>query len=758
MYLKKISAACIMTALLFAIYSCNGSGTTNDPEPETGNITGTVYSESTGNSIANVKVSADNRGSVYTTTTNESGEFSLDVGTVTRGEGLNVHFSENNFENGTRAALFELANLRVALGKISLTDSGTNEARTITGTVLDSFGNTGLAGVQVSVQNSNNETITAVSGSDGTFELSGTYFSIGSSYAVTLEKEYYITESSVSVTIEGGSNVITNNPVHLYLNHGTITGIVQDDDTGNALAGATASVVDSNGDTVTANTDSSGAFTLTGNYFYLGTTYSVAVTKANYRAGASTVQMELTGENTMAGSPLKLYIDAQIAGTVQGENGEVIAGVQVEAKDSSGTTLDAAATGSDGTFSVTSTAFQKNAQYELTFTSEDYETLVQTSAVLDAGENGFGTITLNEKTRLGHTITGTVVDWRDNTIKIPASVSITDMSNVTRTATCDAQGAFTVTGDFMSGETYTLETSYTGYTGLTDVDKNTTAVSILVSSPQNIGNVYLYPIGIYAEVNGSSLSFGTDVKQSHEKFLTGKSGFTLSGRNSANLNTASSFYIHVDDKENILPSAPGGVHSSLIVANGEKAQGAVSNGILGDSRTSSLNMTNSVMYHFYAAGSGDFVLSTSGSTNTVLTLYNSAGSTLATDDNSGDDTNAKITAAISSAGWYFVKVSGYDDNTYGSFELTATGSDGASGGTGSWSTDDLILSWYSNTDKVIYIAGNNESGSSGSVQIDTMDGRAGIARGFFSGTLRAVTSAGGTVPVSNGYFNIIRSE
>ena len=104
------------------------------------------------------------------------------------------------------------------------------------------------------------------------------------------------------------------------------------------------------------------------------------------------------------------------------------------------------------------------------------------------------------------------------------------------------------------------------------------------------------------------------------------------------------------------------------------------------------------------------------------------------------------------------KVKGYDDSKYGEFTINVNGTVQNSGVTGTWTSNNLIISMYSNSDKKMYIAGDNESGSSGSVTISKYSSIGNIIRGTFNGTMREVSSSGTTKGVTNGYFNVIRSQ
>ena len=68
---------------------------------------------------------------------------------------------------------------------------------------------------------------------------------------------------------------------------------------------------------------------------------------------------------------------------------------------------------------------------------------------------------------------------------------------------------------------------------------------------------------------------------------------------------------------------------------------------------------------------GTLRAATTGSTDTVGTIYDSDGNQLATDDNSGTDTNFDVSHPVTSAGTYYVRVTSEGTGT-GRYELTVT--------------------------------------------------------------------------------------
>jgi hypothetical protein len=722
----------------------------------TGTITGQVQYEFNNAPIEGVTVKVDVRGTTFTATTAADGTFTIEAEEVKKDEGYNVNFTKAPYDDATKAAVFTRRSKKVDLGTVYMNDlTAGNVDRSISGQVLDNYGSSGLSGATVTVQNSHYETIVGLTDGSGNFQLTGTYFMVGSSYVITIEKQDYITNSTVTVSVSGDANAIDSNPVRLYRQYGDITGTVEDDNTGSGLPGVAISTVDGRGNTVSAVTDSAGGFRLSGVDFYVGFTYDMTLTKADYFGGTASATITSPGDNAISGGSVHLMINASISGSVKETGGDPIAGATVQAKDASNAVLATGTSAADGTYTLVSADFRKNVSYGVYFTHAVYESTSTTSPGIVAGNNAIGAVAMTPKSFTGYTLTGVVADDWDTTKKLPASISVKDHDNVTRTATAGSNGAFSVSGNFIGGEEYYLVAYYTGYTGDVYVDGRIVTVLVTGTTPQSIGQVTLFPIGIRANLAGQKYEFSSHIKQTHEKFLTGKAGFTLSARNGTALNTASTFYVHADDQEQ--PSAPAGAFSTTLAVNGAHASGYLSAGIIADTRTATVGMRSSTAYDFYLGESCQVNIETFGTTNTYLLLYDENGTLLSQTDSGGTGTNAKITITLNE-GWYYAVVQGNNDNMYGYYEIGVYGPEQMSGMTGTWTINDIILSWYDCTTSTMYIAGSGESGSSGSIAVSLMQPVGKIARGTFTGTMRAVTQTGATVQITNGYFNVIRSE
>ena len=86
---------------------------------------------------------------------------------------------------------------------------------------------------------------------------------------------------------------------------------------------------------------------------------------------------------------------------------------------------------------------------------------------------------------------------------------------------------------------------------------------------------------------------------------------------------------------------------------------------------------------------GQLVVETSGATDTIGRIEDSAGNTLEEDDDSGEDINFKIERAVT-AGTYYIRVGGYDEDVTGDYTLHAlhTSTEGGSNEDGSGSAQE----------------------------------------------------------------------
>jgi len=739
------------------------------PGVETARINGTVFDQTGETVLSDVTVAVKVGDQTYETKTGVDGTFVLTTGPVDRSVGYNLTFSKGQLV-ANRSLVFVLSSLRIDMGDVQLYPQIQSTCQ-VSGQVLDDFSSTPLSGAVVSFINSQNQAISTMTDASGEFVISDDYFQDGSTYAFSITKSQYLPQYA-TVTISGESNTIDHNPVHLYLSYGAINGTIMDDESGSPLALAMVTVKDSQNNTICANTDQNGQFQLTSPYLHLGQTYSVIVAKENYGNKTIAVTLNLPGNNTISSTPVSLNIAAIVTGKVISAVDAPVSGAHVTTIDAAGNTFSEE-TDTNGLFTITGMELHKSSTCTLNFTHDNYENKSLEISTIIQGTNDIGTVTLDPKLQGSgtHTISGRVINSWDTSQGVPANIVIKDHDNIDRTATCDNYGNFSVSGSFIPSIAYVIYASMTNYTGEQDSAHAQKIVTISQSASQYVGNIPLYPSGIFFKINGKSYGYQTNLKQTWEKFLTEKTGFTLTARDVQEPETASAVYVHTDDIIQ-LPHVPGDVQSSYISVNGNTKSAAVTSGTLNDERTHvpagprnqnvtlpSLKMSNSVMHHFQITDTGTFSIETSGEIASYLKLelLNGNGETISSVSNSANS-NANISQQSLQPGWYFVKVSGVNDTIYGVYNIGITGTQQVSGSTGTWTTDNLIISWYDTSDQRIYIAGKDEDGSTGTIDISMMGGVGKLTRGTFSGTLRAVDTTGDTIDISNGFFNVIRSE
>lgn len=315
------------------------------------------------------------------------------------------------------------------------------------------------------------------------------------------------------------------------------------------------------------------------------------------------------------------------------------------------------------------------------------------------------------------------------------------------------------------------------------------------------GKLVLHPIGVFSSVG----KFQNQIKQTYEKFLTEKAGLTVSARTGDLVLTSGAaknanfdgFYLHFDDTPRTLPAVPeGSKWSNHVPVNpfstkctptvttncSPRANGVITESIGTDSRILDWGIKTYIYYHFYGAASGSYTIETTGSTDTKMTLFSQSGANLGSDDDSGSGSNARIGPINLTRGWYYIKITGKDDNVFGFFDVSVTGpaqteSNYAAmlspqvetyqtiNGPATYQTNcapgngNLVLSWYSVTNNLLYIAAPGENGGCSATATMEKHGPIGdIIRGKFSGTLRPIAPGGVNQAVNNGYFNLIRME
>ncbi|MGK5090873.1 carboxypeptidase regulatory-like domain-containing protein [Deltaproteobacteria bacterium TL4] len=768
-------------------------------ETHAGQLTGIVKDVVSGNPLEGAKIYVFVN-DLYYAASGVDGAFALELNGIQDAAASAILIKKTGYQDFSNTILFASPTYNLEMGVVSLSPVQVVAEKKIVGTVIDSFSASGLANVLVTVQDSKSATKTALTNENGEFSISGKDFYLESSYTLSLTKTNYVERSDVSVTISGDTNLIDKSIVRLYKQAGKISGDIKDEATGTPLKDTVVTATDSLGAEVSATTDAQGHFTLASDYFLLGETYQVVVSGgSDFHPTQTSVKISTTSDQSPnLISEVTLLKPVSVSGIVKDTNGNPISNLKVTVEG----LPDEVITDGEGKFTLSGTSYLRNTAYKLTFTKEGYTSETVTSSLLGTGVNIMGDIQLAaevttppvEQPSSGwRSLSGKVVDyWKDAIGLSPtalqdATVKVTDDGTAIRSDLTDANGSFEISGNFTVAKNYTLTISKSGFTGTQEMELKSEVT--MGNAPYTSGTFALYPLGVFTKLKRSTDSSSTELnlnqqlKQTYEKFLTGKTGFTLSARDDNDLNKANTFYIHLDDSSfpSSLPSGLG-KHSNYLAVGGAQKKGALTEGLGSDSRitntqwegtTTNWGLKNFVLYHFYAAQAGTYTIETTSSTDTVLILYDASGTKKIEDDNSGTDKNAKITYTVQSSdsgSWYFVQVKGANDSTFGLFEIQVSGPELSAQITTlpqTWDTTTadkgIVLSWYDQAYHKLYIAAPDESVSSGSITISHFGAIGKIVRGQFpkegsDGVMRAVDDSGATVEIQKGYFNILRSE
>jgi hypothetical protein len=76
-------------------------------------------------------------------------------------------------------------------------------------------------------------------------------------------------------------------------------------------------------------------------------------------------------------------------------------------------------------------------------------------------------------------------------------------------------------------------------------------------------------------------------------------------------------------------------------------------------------------YSVRPTNNGSLTVETTGSTDTYMHAYNANGEEIATNDDGGQGSNARITISVSANQTYYFKVRGYSSSTSGSYNVVA---------------------------------------------------------------------------------------
>lgn len=593
--------------------------------------------------------------------------------------------------------------------------------------------------------------------------------------------------------------------------------------------------------------DNAGGARIENDFLFVGKRYDITISKTSANCTArvnattdcfKTVQTyanvtSAAGDNPVSGQKVPLYWDSWIHGLISPAG----SGATVKLYDSSNTFLTQTTTDGTGRFVLDNPSIKRAGVYKITVERSGYSSRLIGSGdvpvtVTIAGANNAGTIVLTPLPPPTHCVRGTVRDYW-STMPIPgATVAIFDASNGWRTAITDNLGEFNIGGNFSDTtvDKYKLQIAKPpGYTGETEVAKQVlyfthSGVAACPGSPFDLDSaavgacgasgvgptggascssqLVLYPVGVFAAINGTQTFFTQQIKQTYERFLTDKNGLTISARNGQLLLTSDKtqraydydgIYLHFDDTPKQLPAVPEGKWSNHVPVNAlttkctptvtvncsPRANGVLTESIGNDIRILPWDIKTYVFYHFYAAAAGAYTIQTTGSTDTYITLIAQTGANMGSDDDSGSGSNAKIGPINLLRGWYYIKVSNKGNNVFGFFDVQVDGPVADESNytamltpTRNYATNcktnngDLVVSWYSSQTHLLYIAapGEDNTGGCGANAIIEKHGPVGeIIRGRFDGTLRPIAAGGGYATITatmptRGFFNILRNE
>ena len=155
-----------------------------------------------------------------------------------------------------------------------------------------------------------------------------------------------------------------------------------------------------------------------------------------------------------------------------------------------------------------------------------------------------------------------------------------------------------------------------------------------------------------------------------ELAIDDNSGTDMNFDVSARITTAGTYYVRVTSSG----TATGGYALTVTITSSEYGNAIASATPVVSGTAISGNIdtgTNEDYFSIQASGKGMLRAKTTGSLDTVGTILNSGGDTLATDDNSGASTNFDVSYMTPSAGTYYVRVASSGTAT-GRYTLTVT--------------------------------------------------------------------------------------
>jgi hypothetical protein len=381
-----------------------------------GTITGTVVNASGGAAVSGATVKVT--GTTTSTTTNSSGVFTLYQATGS----YTLTVSLTGWVTATTGSFSVTNNQTTNVGAIPLTQTAT-----VTGTVKESGTGTVLASVSVKLHSDTSKT--ATTNSSGVFTLTG--IPVGTQ-SLDLSKSGYVSQTTASFSVVAGTNNVGD--LLLVKSTGSITGIIQDAQTGNAgLAGATVTV-NSVTPTISATTAGDGSYTLAG--VPVGTrTVNASMTGYTARNTASITVTQ--GQTVSAGSLALTRTTVSVTGTVtDSATAAPISSATVSVQEQSGKT---ATTNSSGAYTLSGVYW---GSIHLAAAKTNYTTKT-VPLTLTAGSNATQNIALDPITGA---ISGTVTDTQAGGAGLAGATVIVNSVTPVISTTTAANGTYTLTG------------------------------------------------------------------------------------------------------------------------------------------------------------------------------------------------------------------------------------------------------------------------------------------------------------------------
>ena len=373
-------------------------------------LTGTAQANST------VQVLDANGNSLGTATANSSGQFTVTLGTAQlNGETLQVTAADAHYTSLPASINAPDTTAPVDVSNLSVSPDGAQVS------------GTGEAGTTITVRDASNNVLgTGTVASDGVFVVTlTTAAATGSTINVISTDAAGNTSAAVDVAGPNGTQVATPSDLALSSDGATLTGT--------GTVGSTINVLDSTGSSLgTAVVNSSGRFSVLLRVAQLNA--QVLHVTASDGTHASVPATVVASDSTAPDAPTDVAVTAN-GSTLTGK-GEV--GASVSVVDASGTVVGTATVASNGSFVVTLTPAQLDAQ-ALTVTQSDAAGNVSQPASVVAPDLQAPAAA----TDLAINTVGTVVSGQGET---GATVTVHDAAgNVIGTGTVDQSGHFQVT-------------------------------------------------------------------------------------------------------------------------------------------------------------------------------------------------------------------------------------------------------------------------------------------------------------------------